>query len=437
MMMRNYSALFFALTLSAPLLVAQHLGSGGEFTTSKLALLIPNLYGANGLVLPNPDHDAHFTSAFQTNFAPFNTSLAARLTSLPLPSPASGFTYTFDPSIGVYNRSTTTFGPLLAERAETIGKSKFFAGFSYQQFGFRSLDGVRLNNIPSVFEHVQTTPDPNFKKDIITTENQVDVKISQWTSFFTYGLTDKVDVSVAMPFLRASMFVNSTATIQRLGTGNDASVHYFTDAAGNRTNTATYRAFGDSSGIGDILVRVKATALEGSRAKLAVGLETRMPTGDPYEFLGSGAFGVKPFVALSMQGERFTPHFNIGYQYNGRSVLAGDVRTGEERLLPKQLTYAAGIEANVNKKMSFAGDLIGQQVYSADRLTRRNFTGATGQTFPQIAFQRGNFSTYAVAGGMKINPLSTLLVSFNLMYQVNDAGLRARIVPLAGLSYTF
>lgn len=437
MTMRSYSALFLALSAAAPMLVGQSLGSGGEFSTSKLALLIPNLYGSNGLVLPNPDHDAHFSSAFQTNFAPFNTALAARLTSLPLPSPASGFTYTFDPSIGVYNRSTTTFGPLLAERAETIGKNKFFAGFSYQQFGFRSLDGVRLNNIPSVFEHLQTTPDPNFKKDIITTENQVDVKISQWTSFFTYGLSDKVDVSVAMPFLRASMFVNSTATIQRLGTGTDASIHYFLDASGNKTNKATYRAFGDSSGIGDILVRVKATALEGSKAKLAVGLETRMPTGDPYEFLGSGAFGVKPFVALSMQGERFTPHFNIGYQYNGRSVLAGDVRTGEERLLPKQLTYAAGIEANVNKKMSFAGDLIGQQVYSADRLVRKTYVGATGQTFPQIAFQRGNFSTYAVAGGMKINPLSTLLVSFNLMYQVNDAGLRARIVPLAGVSYTF
>jgi hypothetical protein len=416
----------------------QHsVGSSSEFSSSKLALLVPNLYGSNGLVLPNPDHDAHFTSAFQTNFGPFNTALASRLTSLPIPSPASGFTYTFDPSIGVYTRSTSTFGPLLAERAETIGKNKFFAGFNYQHFSFQSLDGVKLNNVPSVFEHLQTTPDPVIRRDVITTENLVDVKISQYTSFFTYGLSDRIDLSVAVPFLRANMFVSSKATIRRIGTATDDTIHYFLDSSGNRTDSATFRAFGQASGMGDVLVRVKANAFDGKKAKLAMGLEARMPTGDPYEFLGSGAFGIKPFVALSIQGNRFSPHFNLGYQYNGRSVLAGDVSTGAERLLPRQLNYAAGFEAAVNKKLSFAADLMGQEVFSADRLSSRTFTAANGQRYPQVAFVRGNFHTYGVASGVKINPVSTLLVSFNLLYQVNDGGLRARVVPLLGLSYTF
>jgi hypothetical protein len=435
--MQRHLSVLLAFTVSAGSFAHDLGGSSREFQSSKLALLIPNLFGSAGLVLPNPDHDAHFSSAFQTNFAPFNTALAARLTSLPNPSPASGFTYTFDPAIGVYNRSTSTFGPLLAERAETIGKNKFFAGFSFQHFGFRSLDGVKLNNIPAVFEHLQTTPDPIVRRDIITTENFVDVKITQWTSFFTYGISDRVDVSVVLPVLKANMFVTSNATIQRVGTGNDNTIHFFLDESGNRTNRATFRAFGQASGLGDVLVRAKATAIDGKRAKLALGLETRLPTGDPYEFLGAGAAGVKPFVVLSIQGEKFTPHFNVGYQYNGKSVLAGDVLTGQERLLPKQLSYAAGFEANVNQKLSFAADLIGQTVYAADRLTSRTFSAANGQTFPQIAFTRGTFNAAAVAGGIKINPISTLLVSFNLLYQVNDAGLRARVVPLAGVSYTF
>jgi hypothetical protein len=36
-----------------------------------------------------------------------------------------------------------------------------------------------------------------------------------------------------------------------------------------------------------------------------------------------------------------------------------------------------------------------------------------------------------------VNPISTLLVSFNVLIQMNDAGLRSRVVPLVGFSYSF
>src|SRR3954453_2606367 len=98
---------------------------GQDTTKQKLVFVIPNLYGPNGLTLNNPDHEAHFDSAFQANFGPLVSSIGSPLTSLPLPSPASGFTYTFDKSLGVYTRSAQSFGPILGERAETIGKEKF------------------------------------------------------------------------------------------------------------------------------------------------------------------------------------------------------------------------------------------------------------------------------------------------------------------------
>ena len=98
--------------------------------SQKLAYVISNLYGPEGLTLDNDTHRAHFDSSFRENFSPFNTALAAQLTSLPLPSTAAGFTYTYDPTLGIYNRSAQSFGPILAERAETIGKGKFYVGFS-------------------------------------------------------------------------------------------------------------------------------------------------------------------------------------------------------------------------------------------------------------------------------------------------------------------
>src|SRR4029079_10499223 len=73
-------------------------------------------------------HTAHFTSDFQFNFRQFSTTLVSELISVPLPSPASGFTYQFDPSLGVFQRTTQSFGPILAERAETIGARRVAFG---------------------------------------------------------------------------------------------------------------------------------------------------------------------------------------------------------------------------------------------------------------------------------------------------------------------
>ena len=64
-----------------------------------LATLFTDLYGPEGLVvdslatLPGEQpHSAHFNSAFQFNFSQFTTALVSQLVSVPLPSPASGFT---------------------------------------------------------------------------------------------------------------------------------------------------------------------------------------------------------------------------------------------------------------------------------------------------------------------------------------------------------
>ncbi len=406
-------------------------------SNTKLSLLIPDLFGPNGLTLPNPSHQAHFSAAFQSNFAPFNSALASQLNSLPIPSPASGFTYSFDPTLGVYTRSTSSFGPILSERAETIGKDKMFFGFAFQHFGFNSLDGVDLNRVQSVFQHDQTTPDPNIKKDVITTQNRINLQINQSISFFTYGLTDRLDVSVAIPVVSASLSIASDATIQRIGTGSDDTIHYFVDANGNRTNIAAFANSGHAQGLGDVLVRAKGTIFRSDNLSLALGLDLRMPTGDAADFLGSGAYGVKPFIAASMRNRRVAPHVNFGYQWNGDSILAGDVRTGLKARLPRQLSYSVGVDAGINKKFSLAFDLLGQQIFSAERLRNSTFTAANGQNFGQIAFYTGNVNANSAAAGFKLNPISTLLVSFNLILPINDVGLQARVIPLVGVSYTF
>ena len=127
---------------------------------SNLATLFHDLYGAHGLIvdseatLPGEQpHSAHFTSDFQFNFSQFNTALVNHLVTVPLPSPAAGFTYEFDASIGVFRRTTQSFGPILAERAETIGARRVSTGFAIQHFSFSTVEGLDLGAVPAVFTH--------------------------------------------------------------------------------------------------------------------------------------------------------------------------------------------------------------------------------------------------------------------------------------------
>src|SRR5262245_6179369 len=116
----------------------------------KLGLIFKDIYGKQGLVVDstiplNPGdsaHFAHFNSSFQSSFNLFNIALASQLTAVPLPSPASGFTYVFRPESGAFERSTQSFGPILADRAETLGRRKFSFSFNYQRFSFDSIEAV-------------------------------------------------------------------------------------------------------------------------------------------------------------------------------------------------------------------------------------------------------------------------------------------------------
>ena len=254
---------------------------------------------------------------------------------MPLPSPASGFTYKFDSATGTFVRSTNSFGPILSDRAETIGRGRLAFGFSHQFFSFDHLDGVRLTAVPAVFRH------DNFqtgggRADVVSTTNSIEATVSQFTGALTYGITDRVDVSLAVPIVRTRLSLLSNATIYRLGTGTNVQVHYFRDdlAIGGYGSSHQYFIEGSAGGLGDLLVRVKTTLMrEGPRA-FAAGVDVRLPTGDEQNLLGAGAPGVRPFAAFSASYRAFAPHANLSYQWNGRSVLAGDVRNDIEAPLP-------------------------------------------------------------------------------------------------------
>ena len=406
-----------------------------------LASALATLYGPDGLIvesliaLPSGEtHSAHFNGDAIPFSKKFTTALTGKLVSTPLPSLASGFTYEFDPTLGVFTRTTESFGPILAERAETIGAGRTAWGVTYQRFTFDTIEGLDLRQIPTVFTH-DGFELRGGRDDVVTAVNAIDVSVGQFTAFATYGATDGFDVSVAVPFVTTDLTVVSDVRIHRVGT-TDPQVHFFRSVDGTLGDRRVFTAFGRASGVGDVTIRLKSTLARRGPQGFAVGMDLRLPTGDEQNLLGAGAPGVKGFFVWSRASRAFSPHVNAGYLWNGSSTLAGNPATGESEDLADLVAYTAGADFGLNPRLTFALDLLGQVAIGTPRLVQRDFEHLNGvDVFPDITFANSTFNELSMALGLKVGLTDEVLVDFNLVFRLDDNGLRDKVTPLVGLEY--
>ena len=409
----------------------------------QLSRLFSDLYGPNGLVVDSTaalaggqSHSGHFAGGFESEFSQFGIALTSQLVSLPLPTPAAGFTYQFDPALGVFTRTTNSFGPIMSERAETIGRRRLSIGLATQRLEFDSIEGLDLKRIPAVFSH-DNAELRGGREDVITTINAVEASVTRSTLFLSYGVTNSFDVSVAVPYVTAKMVVTSDATIRRIGT-TIPEIHFFRMTDDSVGDHRTFTAFGDASGLGDINVRAKVTLKRTERQGFALGVDARMPSGDEHNLLGTGAAAVLPYAVWSASVGPFSPHVNAGYQWNGSSVLAGAAQAGESRDLPDVVRYSAGGAVELHPRVTLAVDLVGRWVIDSPRLSRQTFRALDGRTeFADIAFRKGSLHELSAATGFKLNIVDRLLLNANLLFRLNSAGLKDKVSPLVGLEYAF
>jgi len=412
-------------------------------TVKSLATLLTDLYGPRGLIvdseatLPGEQpHTAHFNSDFQSNFSQFGTTLVSQIVSVPLPSPASGFTYHFDPTLGVFQRTTQSFGPILAERAETIGAGRFSFGFAFQRFTFDSVEGLDLQKVPAAFTH-----DNAFlrggREDVITTMNAIQTDVSQATTFITVGITDRIDISLAVPIVSTDMKVVSDATIHRLGTTNPLT-HFFRQSNGDVGDRRIFTAVGSASGVGDLTIRMKGLVRHFRSSAAAAGLDVQLPTGDEMNLLGTGTSALQPFVTWSAAFPKVSPHVSASYRWTGSSVLAGNPATGQSGNFPDQVGYAAGADISVNPHVTLACDLLGRYIIKSERIRLEDFHALDGKSiFPNIVFSRDSFNALSGSFGVKANVLQRLLLDVNVLFKLDEHGVRDKVTPLIGLEYAF
>ena len=444
--------------------------------TDGLAGLLPELI-LREIVLPTPttpglSHAAHFSPLSGEGdignpaveiVAGFNQLLTTQLASLPLGSSSGGFTYAFDPALGTFVRSSPSFGPLFAERATTIGKGRLSAGFTYQHARYDSFEGEDLEDgsvkfylrhrecctaggpqVPPFFGVVEN-PDgsrlsPFFEGDVIEAALSLKVSSDTVALFANYGVTDRWDVAIAVPFVSVSMEANVLATLRRLATAANPPIPSF-ESGTPAAVTQRLQRKGSASGLGDVVIRTKYRLL----GSFALAADGRLPTGDEDDLLG-GSGQVKLYAIASTTGKRLSPHINLGYTLSageqGTDLLVG----GGVRSLPDEFNYVAGVEFTATPRLTLLGDLIGRTLLDAGRLRieSKSFEflaqGASAPSiasFDEFAPFRGNLNVLLGTVGAKFNPFGNLLVSGSVLFPLNDAGLKSRLITVIGLDYAF
>ncbi len=424
--------------------------AAGPLAADDLASLIPNLFDQR-IVLRDPtvpgfpSHAAHFVDEqdrLRATGLLLNGSLVSQLASFPIGSSAGGFTYTYDESLGVFTRSSESFGPVFAERAQTVGRGKWNAGFSYQKASYDELDGLDLESGEIAFPlfHQDTNNDDTstnlfFEGDVILSRSSFQIDSQTTVAFAAYGVTDRFDLSVAVPLVSVDLEASSVLTIDHLATVNNPDIHRFPSGSDQQS----FAARGSASGVGDVVVRGKYRFWENSGSGLAAALDLRLPTGNEDDLLGTGATQAKLFFIASTSLGSFSPHANLGYTFS--SGGPGDIE------VPDELNYAAGFDWAVHPRLTFAVDAVGRILKDAtaiaiqDRTVR--FTTSNGgpvqtTTVPDLLGSRDDLNLLLGAAGVRWNPGGTFLVTLNALFSLSDDGLQDKgVVPFVGLDYSF
>ena len=210
-----------------------------------------------------------------------NASIASALSIIPLSSPASGVIVKKDPVTGAELPVSGTLGPLFTERAETIGKRKLYFGISNQNYHFTKFNGTSLNALSVLYKGGDPSKLTASGRPLATVPATfgvaMDVRLSQNIAFITYGVTEKLDVSLGLPMTHSAVSARTYNGIIYGGNGflsNGSScwcVGTFTPGFPTLTQPDINQTSLAKSGLGDVLVRVKGTVLRKSNVVVALG----------------------------------------------------------------------------------------------------------------------------------------------------------------------
>jgi len=204
--------------------------------------------------LPLQAHGMHFIpSSSAENSALIGTigdALAQSISSIPIGSTSGSESFHFVGGVPV--RTSTSAGPIFAERAQTLGRGRALVGISTTSFRFATLRGVDMNDIQLTFTHQNVDfPGcdaafggdctkygvPAFENDVMDFRLSMDLDVRVTSAYVTYGVNDRFDIGLVIPIVSADFRGESFAQLSPFG--GTTSAHYFSGTSANPVLSAS------------------------------------------------------------------------------------------------------------------------------------------------------------------------------------------------------
>ncbi len=373
------------------------------------------------------EHGNHFipavTAGNETVIAFLTEAIGRAASSTPISATSSGATYTLVGGLPV--RSSTSAGPIFAERAQTLGRGRFYLGSNLTGQQFTSLNGAPMDAILINFAHQDVgnpgEGDPEFENDVIQLTMNLDMSITVASLIATYGITDFIDLGLAVPFVRTSFTGSAEAQILPFG---PSPLHRFGGTIDDPILRASTSAAGNASGLGDVVGRVKINVGQSNKYGAAILTDVRFPTGDEENLLGSGTTSVRALGVASAQFGSFAPHINVGYLARGGEFQSDAVvaRLGFDNLMAPWATFAAELlsEWQVGEtKIQLPGEII--------------FVAPFERRLAAISIPQRRDDILNAAMGFKFNVRGPMVVVTNVTFPLLDSGLQPDYFWTVGL----
>ena len=331
----------------------------------------------------------------------------------PIGSSAGGFTFTFDPVTRSFSRAAPSFGPMFGERAITAGQGRAGFGFNYIRSTYDAIDGIGLRD-----GSLQTIALRRGATTVADGSAELTITTDTFVLFSNVALNRWFDASIAVPLVRLRL----DGTHQILNEVAEGSA--------------------SASGIGDIALRTKIRIHERDQGGIALGVDLRLPTGDPNAMLGAGVTRTLVSGIWSTAVGAFAPHASAGFEYWSDPFQIYDpLQSARVDAGRHGFAYGGGIEWAATDRFTVNGELTGRTLNDGGRLEYRDLAmlpnpfGITSASVASVA-PRG-LHRVSVAAGMKWNFAGTALLTAHALLPLNDAGLRDHFTPIVGLDWGF
>jgi len=393
--------------------------------------VIPGLFGGtltttiqNNVVVPQAVESQRLR--FASQFNSLSAELSAAHSQAPVPSASGAFRFSWDPEVDTFVRSTEDLGSGVAERALTLGRHTGTFSVSYTYTNYDTLDGNPLSDLqfsqsafsPAFISRLSPADQAKFGTDLI--HSQLDMSLSFNTVFFSgaYGITDNIDVSMALSVSQATLRAHIVSTIQKAnGSQGDSfflapNFHLaaksgtlcgFPDPASTNIHCATDGGSQTAFGTGDLFLRGKWHFYNTQYADFAVIGVLTLPTGNADDLLGFHDPTFTPWLIASKDFGRVSPHVNIGYAFRS----GADVSQAEGIL---------GADLRATKWLTLSSDFLGYFDDKRDGI---------------------NDDVVQSALGFKINPFGNFVIGGTFQFPLNHEGLRADVIYTGQVEYTY